>query len=390
VKITLMLAALLALPSPVPAADFWVPQNFATIQEAIDAVPEGARIFVAEGRYVENIDFGGKAVEVVGAGPATILDGQGFGPVVRFDSGEGPFSVLDSVTVTGGSAVQGGGILIQDASPRVLRSVIAGNQASQRGSGVFIGGAGAEPDIFNNLIIFNTNTGSGDPHAIQVDAASPRIVNNTIVRNDSNGILTAGNGAPEIRNNILARNGTRFGEFAGRGRGICDFAAGTVIQYNLFFRNVRSALLTAGQDFRRIRNAEALLQRGRLAFNIDAAPRFSAGRLPRVLEAASAGDFVPSPERLSRAIGGGDPAPQYDDADGMRNTIGFTGGPYAPSILAWSASRLRTASSRNSTPSTPAMAPPVSIAGASPPRRIENLPIPYGPSARPTNVSTSR
>ncbi|HYC55399.1 MAG TPA: NosD domain-containing protein [Candidatus Binatia bacterium] len=326
---TFLLALLLTLPTSVLAADLFVPGQFSAIQDAIEAAPQGARIFVAAGRYVENIDFAGKAVSVIGAGPETIIDGQGVGPVVRFDSGESGFSMLDSVMVTGGSATQGGGILIVNSSPRVLRSVVAGNRASQRGSGILVSGAAAAPEILNNLVIFNSNTGSGDPHAIQVDSASPRIVNNTIVRNDSNAILTSGNGAPEIRNNILARNGSRSGDFGVRGRGICDFAASTVIQYNLFFRNVRSALLTAGRDFGRIRTAQAELGRERLAFNLDAAPRFSAGLLPRRLEDATPSDFVPSRERWSRAIERGDPASQYDNQDGTRNTIGFTGGPYA-------------------------------------------------------------
>jgi len=173
---------------------------------------------------------------------------------------------------------------------------------------------------------FNMGVSGGDPHTMQVVQSSPRIVNNTIVRHDSDTILASGLGSPEIRNNVLARNGGRIG--GTKGRGICDFAVGTVTQYNVFFRNVIGALLTAGKDFRRIRDAEVELQRARLSDNLDAAPRFTLGRLPRQIDEVSPDRFVPS-EGRSRLVHAGDPDPAYVNGDGSRNTIGFTGGPLA-------------------------------------------------------------
>jgi hypothetical protein len=312
-------------------ADFLsVPADYPTIQAAIDAAPEGAVVSVAPGRYVENIDFLGKAIVVDGAGPDSVIDGGGKGSVVRMVNGEGASSVLDSFTITGGLANNGGGIEIQDSSPTILRNVIAGNSASGAGSGMYIGGASSAPRILNNLMIFNTGVDGGDPHTVQVAGSSPHIINNTIVRNDSNAIITLGVAAPEIRNNVLARNGTRYPGGGAKGRGICDFATGTVTQFNLFFRNARAALLTSGTDFRLIRRAQAALLLDRLANNIDAAPRFEGGPLPRTLEAATPERFVPSADPLdpSRALNAGDPAPAYDNLDGSRNTIGFTGGSY--------------------------------------------------------------
>lgn len=308
-----------------------VPGDYATIQGAIDAAPEGAVIFVAAGTYNENIDFLGKALVLEGAGPESVIHGGGNGPVVRFVSGEGTYSTIDSFTITGGLAATGGGIEIRNSSPSVLRNIILGNSATSVGSGIFVTGASAAPQIFNNLMAFNTGMEGGDPHTVQVAGASPLIVNNTIVRNDSNGILTVGIGTPEIRNNILARNGSRDAFGGTKGRGICDFAPGTITQHNLFFRNTIAALLTSGTDFRRIRKAEEVLATVRLSGNIDAAPRFSGGNLPRSIEYVTPGRFIPrtgSPA-ASRAVGAGDPSPEYNNVDGTRNTIGFTGGPYA-------------------------------------------------------------
>jgi hypothetical protein len=326
-----VLAIVLSTAGPSLAQNVAVPGDYATVQEAIDAAPEGAVITVAPGRYVENIDFGGKAVTLQGSGPESILDGNFSGPVVRFVNGEGEASVLDSFTITNGFSPLGGGIEIRDSSPTILRNVIAGNSSTGVGSGIYVGGLAAEPRILNNLMVFNTGVNGSDPHTIQVANSSPRIFNNTIARNDSNAILTSGSGTPEIANNILARNGSRTVATGTKGRGICDFAPGTTTMHNLFYRNVISAILTAGQDFRRIRRAQDELGRARLANNIDAAPRFTEGGIPRRLEDAGPERFLPTtdPDRPSRAVGAGDPSPEFNNPDGTRNTIGFTGGPWA-------------------------------------------------------------
>ncbi|HXC53644.1 MAG TPA: right-handed parallel beta-helix repeat-containing protein [Candidatus Limnocylindrales bacterium] len=317
--------------APASAVELSVPTDFPTIQAAIDAAPDGAVISVAAGTWFEDIDFAGKDIVVQGEGSDSVIHGTGTGPVVRFTSGEGPGAKLDSFTITGGFAQTGGGIEIVGSSPTIVRNVIAGNSASRVGSGMFIGGASSSPLVANNLMMFNTGAG-GDPHTVQIEGSSPRLVNNTIVRNDSNAILTSGEGHPEIRNNILARNGTRINGSPVKGRGICDFAAGTITKYNLFFRNAVAAILTAGKDFRRIRSAEYELQDERLADNLDGATRFSAGRIPRTLSAATPAGFIPREDApgASRAAHGGDPSPEYANTDGSRNTIGFTGGPFAP------------------------------------------------------------
>jgi hypothetical protein len=325
------LAFVLAAAGTSHAQNLSVPGDYPTVQQALDAAPEGAVITVAPGRYVENVDFGGKAVTLQGSGPDSILDGNFSGPVVRFGSGEGETSVLDSFTIMNGLSPSGGGIEIRDSSPTILRNVIAGNYSTGVGSGIYVGGLAAAPRILNNLMVFNTGVNGSDPHTIQVANSSPRIVNNTIARNDSNAILTSGSGSPEILNNILARNGSRTVATGTKGRGICDFAPGTTTMHNVFYRNVISAILTAGQDFRRIRRAQEELGRARLANNIDAAPRFTARGIPRALEDAGPERFIPTtdPDRPSRAVGAGDPAPEFNNPDGTRNTIGFTGGPHA-------------------------------------------------------------
>jgi hypothetical protein len=235
---------------------------------------------------------------------------------VRFTSGEGPGSVLDAVLVTGGRAERGGGIAIIGASPTVVRTSVVENRAVTQGSGIYVERSAAR--LYNNLLASNTSAG-GDPHSLQIVDASPLVVNNTITRGDSNGILVRGASFPTIVSNILADNGSRPTGDDARGRGICDFGPATVIQWNVFHRNRRAALLTSdGTDYRRVRTAERAIADPRIANNRDGSPRFVS---------AARGDF-----RLrgsSRAIHGGNPDPGFRDLDGGRNTIGHQGGPYA-------------------------------------------------------------
>jgi hypothetical protein len=294
-----------------------------SIQAAIDAAGTGDVISVATGEYAEDIDFRGKAIAVIGAGDVSIIRGTGQSSVVRFASGEGAESVLDSVTVTGGVADRGGGIYIAGSSPTILRSVIIGNRARQQGSGVYV--EAGSPQLYNNLIAYNGSAG-GDPHSVEIQSAAPRLINNTIVRSDSNGIILRGTSPAVIMNNIIAFNGTRA---AGgrRGRGICDFSGGAAtIHYNLFYRNVVAAVLTDGKDYRRVRDVQRAAGLPRFKGNADASPGFRR-RVPRTSELAAADDFALRPN--GRAVGAGSLDPQFNNLDGTRNTVGFTGGPYA-------------------------------------------------------------
>jgi len=309
------------------AAVLQVPGDYPAVQSAIDAASDGDEVRVGPGTYAERLDFGGKAIAVIGSGPASILDGGAGGTVVTFASGEGPGSIIDSFTITGGEAPTGGGVRIADASPTVRRNVIVANAAATRGSGIYVEGAAAAPHIHNNLVMYNHHS-VADPHAIQVSGASPVIENNTIVRNDSNGILLAGTGASTVVNNILAWNGSLVEDAGPRGRGICDFTVGSAVRYNIFFRNRVAALLRGGTDYRRIRTAERLLLDPNLVGNLDGNPRLVRRRPPRDAADAVLADFALSTVVPGPARNAGDPNAAYQNPDGTRNTIGHTGGPF--------------------------------------------------------------
>ena len=182
-----------------------------SIQAAINAAVNGDRIVVEPGRYLENLNFFGKAISVESEqGPAvTIIDGRGAGSVVVFQSGEGRDSVLRGFTLTnGGSDFEGGGIAVSGASPSILDNVISGNSASFAGGGIGLGFA--SPLIRGNRILNNRNPGGLGGGGISVRGAStPEIIGNEIAGNTASegGALSLfAAGAPVIQDNILRDN----------------------------------------------------------------------------------------------------------------------------------------------------------------------------------------
>jgi len=94
------------------AAVTYVPDNYPTIQLAINAMADGDTIIVRPGTHLGTVDYFGKNLEIVSElGPEfTTIDALGMGSVVRFTFGEGPGAILDGFTITNGYSPFGGGI----------------------------------------------------------------------------------------------------------------------------------------------------------------------------------------------------------------------------------------------------------------------------------------
>ncbi|NQT33673.1 right-handed parallel beta-helix repeat-containing protein, partial [bacterium] len=114
---------------------------FDVIQEAIDASEDGDLVLVSPGTYVENINFEGKEIVVMGNpdDPSeVIIDGDSDGSsVIVFSSNEGNDAILDGFTVQNGETDYGGGIYINGASPILQHLVVHNNQAESNGGGIY-------------------------------------------------------------------------------------------------------------------------------------------------------------------------------------------------------------------------------------------------------------
>ncbi len=143
--------------SSTPPDYYYVPDDFTTIQAAINAVPAGSTIIVRPGTYYENIDYIGKNVTVVSdKGPhVTTIDGNQSGSVVKFWSYESADAVLDGFTVTNGLADMGGGVYCELSDPTIVNNIITLNtsNADFGDGGIFC--SVANPLIDNNSITEN-------------------------------------------------------------------------------------------------------------------------------------------------------------------------------------------------------------------------------------------
>jgi len=121
------------------------PADFNNIQAAINDANAGDTIIVAEGRYYENINFGGKDIVLRSSDPmdapvveATVIDGQFLDSVVIFAGTESPACIFSGFTITIGighevsigSNSYGGGIYGNGTLASVERNVISYNWAT--------------------------------------------------------------------------------------------------------------------------------------------------------------------------------------------------------------------------------------------------------------------
>jgi hypothetical protein len=162
-KNTLSALITLSITLPALATDRLVPSQYSTIQAAIDAAGAGDVVQISPGSYAGPIDLKGKAITVRGTVDAVNVILSGGGSVVRCISQETAATVIENLTITGGSAVIGGGVRIEASSPTIRNCRIVGNSATASmgvsdayGAGVAV--SGGSPKILSCLIASNTLT----------------------------------------------------------------------------------------------------------------------------------------------------------------------------------------------------------------------------------------
>ena len=194
---------------------------YASIQAAINASADGDIIRVAGSPgsvYAERLVIT-KTLQILGgfsgpSGPnpwqrnvaayATVIDGQNSGTVVSFSAGAATF---EGFTVTGGHAdVDGGGILIEGASPLISGTTIISNNAVSSGGGVAAHGGAAS--LVNSTIMSNTAMGGGG--LLLADGANTELLNTTVANNQAylfgGGLLIVNSASPRMEGCLIRAN----------------------------------------------------------------------------------------------------------------------------------------------------------------------------------------
>jgi parallel beta-helix repeat protein len=334
------------LANSVLARTLEVPNQFLTIQEAIDTAKPGDTILVASGVYRlsrGNITVAEKSITLKSSFGAkkTIIEGRGSDPVITFV--EDSHSVIDGFTITSindtnTTAVRGGGIYCApSSSPSIINNIITGNSAVF-GAGIYCADS-ATPTITNNVISGNNASSAGG--GIFAFKASPNIANNRIMENQASNAgcgFASYKGSPRITNSIIWNNKatsgggischkssssivnvTITGNVAGYGGGIFFDRGSMTITNNILWANkddLYSGLFNT--DSRPNHTDVGDRDFWGINGNISADPQFMD---------PENGDF-----RLrsgSPCIDAGNPDPIYNDTDGSRNDMGAYGGPGA-------------------------------------------------------------
>jgi hypothetical protein len=156
---------------------------YCSIQMAIDNAVDTDEIVVAPGTYLETINILGRAVWLHSSDGAdvTIIDAQQAGTVVTCNSGEGPGTVLEGFTITGGSAAWAGGMLNDNASSPTVTDCTFTNNFAAFGGGM-CNYDNSSPNVTNCTFSGNP-AGTGDGGGMYNHQSSPTVTNCTFTDN---------------------------------------------------------------------------------------------------------------------------------------------------------------------------------------------------------------
>jgi hypothetical protein len=124
--------------------NIYVPENYPSIQLALNAAQAGDTVSVQPGTYYENIIWPGtNGIKLIGAGDSssTVIDGSSLSSVILINPQN---TIIDSMTIidniilrNGGNAYYGGGLTLLGASPKVLNTQVL-SCSGQRAGGIYM------------------------------------------------------------------------------------------------------------------------------------------------------------------------------------------------------------------------------------------------------------
>ncbi|HIJ71529.1 MAG TPA: hypothetical protein HPP87_09230 [Planctomycetes bacterium] len=196
-----------------------VPEDYTTIQAAIDVAEDGDTVLVANRTYRgdgnRDIDFGGKLIILRSEnGPQScIIDCQGSADERHrgfiFHNNEDERATLEGFTITNGYASYGGGVLCENANPTVTNCIFIENHSKYNSGGA----------LYYEYWFHSISTKS-------------IILTNCTFKNNS---AEYGGGICNYNGNIKLINCSFTSNFAGSGGGICHNGEGNMTLMNCIF-----------------------------------------------------------------------------------------------------------------------------------------------------------
>ena len=125
-----------------------VPDNFRTIQDAVNATEEGDTVLVQPGEYNERVGMPARNIVLASLRimedddniiERTIIDGVNINrSVIRVADGTDERTVIDGFTIINGATDYGAGIYIAAAGPTLRNLILANNNAERGGGGLYL------------------------------------------------------------------------------------------------------------------------------------------------------------------------------------------------------------------------------------------------------------
>ena len=169
-----------------------VPEDFDTIQVAIDLSASGDTVLVAPGFYPGVVNFNGRGVIVASHFilerditfiDSTILDGtEGGRSVALFRNGESQAALLTGFTLQNANTGFGGGIYCNNGSPTLSHLIIKNNHSNRNGGAIYCT-QGSNPILDHITMVGNTADGIGGGIHCFNGESTPTIIN-SIIRNN--------------------------------------------------------------------------------------------------------------------------------------------------------------------------------------------------------------